>query len=146
MNGLARIGATLRALWKGVSQPRSAQAVDAVDADDAPAAWIDYAKRVAQHLTAVLDDGADETACRVRTHLEHEATRDREDGMPPCTLRLKAWLDGSGAIERIESTPGFGPAFAADLRAALVGRSVGVAPPSGMTQPVVVRVLVASAP
>lgn len=143
MNGLARIGTTLRALWKGISQPRSAQAVDA---DDAPAAWIDYAKRVAQHLTAAFDDGADEAACRVRTHLEHAVTRGGEDGMPPRTLRLKAWLDGSGAIERIESTPGFGPAFAADLRAALVGRSVGVAPPAGMTQPVVVRVLVASAP
>ena len=143
MNGLARIGATLRALWKGVSRRRFAQVVEA---DDAPAAWIDYAKRVAQQLTVALDDGADEAACRVRTHLEHEATRDGEDGMPPRALRLKAWLDGNGAIERVESTPGFGPAFATDLSAALVGRAVGVAPPSGMTQPVVVRVLVASAP
>ncbi|KVC18100.1 hypothetical protein NUV26_06955 [Burkholderia pseudomultivorans] len=143
MNGLARLGATLRALWIGVARPRSAQAVDA---DDAPAAWVDYARRVAQHLAVALDDGADAAACRVRGHLEHQAAQDNGEGAPPRALRLKAWLDGNGAIARVESTPGFGPAFAADLRAALVGRAVGVAPPSGMTQPVVVRVLVASAP
>ncbi|AIO31026.1 hypothetical protein DM39_7173 [Burkholderia cenocepacia] len=143
MNGLARLGAKLRALWTGIARPPSARAVDA---DDAPAAWVDYARRVAQHLAAALDDGGDAAACRVRAHLEHEAAQDGEESAPPRALRLKAWLDGSGAIARVESTPGFGPAFAADLRAALVGRAVGVAPPSGMTQPVVVRVLVASAP
>ncbi|MBN3793260.1 hypothetical protein, partial [Burkholderia sp. Ac-20353] len=115
-------------------------------ARDAPAAWVDYAERVAQHLTAALDDGADEAACRVRAYLERDAAHGADDGAPPPALRLKAWLDGNGAIERVESSPAGDPAFAADLCAALVGRPVGVPPPSGMTQPVVVRVLIASAP
>ncbi|WP_232458764.1 hypothetical protein [Burkholderia ubonensis] len=113
-------------------------------AGDAPAAWADYAQRVAQRLAAALD-GTDAAASRLRTQLERDASRgeDDEHGDAPPALRLKAWLDRRGNIERVESAPAFAPDVAADLRSALVGRRVGAPPPRGMTQPVVVRVRVA---
>ncbi|KWO69317.1 hypothetical protein [Burkholderia ubonensis] len=81
----------------------------------------------------------------MRAQLERDAARSEDDehGDAPPALRLKAWLDRRGNIERVESAPAFAPDVAADLRSALVGRRVGAPPPRGMTQPVVVRVRVA---
>ncbi|KVW27326.1 hypothetical protein [Burkholderia ubonensis] len=140
MTGAGRIGAALRAL---LTRGRPARR-GPVAAGDAPAAWADYAQRVAQRLAAALD-GTDAAASRLRTQLERDASRgeDDEDGDAPPALRLKAWLDRRGNIERVESAPAFAPDVAADLRSALVGRRVGAPPPRGMTQPVVVRVRVA---
>ncbi|KVO15973.1 hypothetical protein [Burkholderia ubonensis] len=140
MTGAGRIGAALRAL---LTRGRPARR-GPVAAGDAPAAWADYAQRVAQRLAAALD-GTDAAASRLRAQLERDAARseDDEDGDAPPALRLKAWLDRRGNIERVESAPAFAPEVAADLRSALVGRRVGAPPPRGMTQPVVVRVRVA---
>ncbi|KVT62780.1 hypothetical protein WK55_05915 [Burkholderia ubonensis] len=140
MTGAGRIGAALRAL---LTRGRPARR-GPVAAGDAPAAWADYAQRVAQRLAAALD-GTDAAASRLRAQLERDAARseDDEDGDAPPALRLKAWLDRRGNIERVESAPAFAPDVAADLRSALVGRRVGAPPPRGMTQPVVVRVRVA---
>ncbi|KWC70589.1 hypothetical protein [Burkholderia ubonensis] len=140
MTGAGRIGAALRAL---LTRGRPARR-GPVAAGDAPAAWADYAQRVAQRLAAALD-GTDAAASRLRARLERDASRgeDDEDGDAPPALRLKAWLDRRGNIERVESAPAFAPDVAADLRSALVGRRVGAPPPRGMTQPVVVRVRVA---
>ncbi|PAJ82069.1 hypothetical protein [Burkholderia ubonensis] len=140
MTGAGRIGAALRAL---LTRGRPAQCVP-VAAGDAPAAWADYAQRVAQRLAAALD-GTDAAASRLRAQLERDAARgeDDEDDAAPPALRLKAWLDRRGNVERVESAPAFAPDVAADLRSALVGRRVGAPPPRGMTQPVVVRVRVA---
>ncbi|KVD02673.1 hypothetical protein WI78_05690 [Burkholderia ubonensis] len=140
MIGAGRIGAALRALLtRGLPARRGP-----VAAGDAPAAWADYAQRVAQRLAAALD-GTDAAASRLRAQLERDAARseDGEHGDAPPALRLKAWLDQRGNIERVESAPAFAPDVAADLRSALVGRRVGAPPPRGMTQPVVVRVRVA---
>ncbi|KVO42315.1 hypothetical protein WJ85_24460 [Burkholderia ubonensis] len=140
MTGAGRIGAALRALLtRGRPARRGPVAVG-----DAPAAWADYAQRVAQRLAAALD-GTDAAASRLRAQLERDASRseDGEHGDAPPALRLKAWLDRRGNIERVESAPAFAPEVAADLRSALVGRRVGAPPPRGMTQPVVVRVRVA---
>ncbi|WP_431824892.1 hypothetical protein [Burkholderia sp. F1] len=137
MTGAGRIGAALRAL---LARGRPAQR-GPVAVGDAPAAWVDYAQRVAQRLEAALD-GTDAAASRFRAHLERAAAHSEDDGAPPA-LRLKAWLDRRGGIERVESAPAFAPDVAADLRSALVGRRVGAPPPRGMTQPVVVRVRVA---
>ncbi|KVW32726.1 hypothetical protein WK94_04320 [Burkholderia ubonensis] len=140
MTGAGRIGAALRALLtRGRPARRGPMA-----AGDAPAAWADYAQRVAQRLAAALD-GTDAAASRLRAQLERDASRseDDEDGDAPPALRLKAWLDRRGNVERVESAPAFAPDVAADLRSALVGRRVGAPPPRGMTQPVVVRVRVA---
>ncbi|KVN71160.1 hypothetical protein [Burkholderia ubonensis] len=140
MTGAGRIGAALRALLtRGRPARRGPMA-----AGDAPAAWADYAQRVAQRLAAALD-GTDAAASRLRAQLERDASRseDGEHGDAPPALRLKAWLDRRGNIERVESAPAFAPEVAADLRSALVGRRVGAPPPRGMTQPVVVRVRVA---
>ncbi|KVO41084.1 hypothetical protein [Burkholderia ubonensis] len=140
MTGAGRIGAVLRALLtRGRPARRGPVAVG-----DAPAAWADYAQRVAQRLAAALD-GSDAAASRLRARLERDAARreDDEHGDAPPALRLKAWLDRRGNIERVESAPAFAPDVAADLRSALVGRRVGAPPPRGMTQPVVVRVRVA---
>ncbi|AOI73678.1 hypothetical protein [Burkholderia ubonensis] len=140
MTGAGRIGAALRAL---LTRVRLAQR-GLVAVGDAPAAWADYAQRVARRLAAALD-GTDAAASRFRAQLERDAARSEEDedGDAPPMLRLKAWLDRRGNVERIESAPAFAPDVAADLRAALVGRRVGAPPPRGMTQPVVVRVRVA---
>ncbi|KWN64940.1 hypothetical protein [Burkholderia ubonensis] len=140
MTGAGRIGAALRAL---LTRGRPARR-GPVAAGDAPAAWADYAQRVAQRLAAALD-GTDAAASRFRAQLERDAARreDGEHGDAPPALRLKAWLDRRGNIERVESAPAFAPDVAADLRSALVGRRVGAPPPRGMTQPVVVRVRVA---
>ncbi|KWF08396.1 hypothetical protein [Burkholderia ubonensis] len=140
MTGAGRIGAVLRAL---LTRGRPARR-GPVAAGDAPAAWADYAQRVAQRLAAALD-GTDAAASRLRARLERDAARreDDEHGDAPPALRLKAWLDRRGNIERVESAPAFAPDVAADLRSALVGRRVGAPPPRGMTQPVVVRVRVA---
>ncbi|KVP51712.1 hypothetical protein WJ91_28655 [Burkholderia ubonensis] len=140
MTSAGRIGAALRAL---LTRGRPAQR-GPVAAGDAPAAWADYAQRVAQRLAAALD-GTDAAASRLRARLERDASRseDDEDGDAPPALRLKAWLDRRGNVERVESAPAFAPDVAADLRSALVGRRVGAPPPRGMTQPVVVRVRVA---
>ncbi|KVC77683.1 hypothetical protein [Burkholderia ubonensis] len=140
MTGAGRIGAALRAL---LTRGRPARR-GAVAAGDAPAAWADYAQRVAQRLAAALD-GTDAAASRLRAQLERDASRSEDDehGDAPPALRLKAWLDRRGNIERVESAPAFAPDVAADLRSALVGRRVGAPPPRGMTQPVVVRVRVA---
>ncbi|AYZ62452.1 hypothetical protein EGY31_03765 [Burkholderia multivorans] len=140
MTGAGRIGAALRAL---LTRGRPAQR-GPVAVGDAPAAWADYAQRVAQRLAAALD-GTDAAASRFRAQLERDAARseDDENGDAPPALRLKAWLDRRGNVERVESAPAFAPDVAADLRSALVGRRVGAPPPRGMTQPVVVRVRVA---
>ncbi|KVT59321.1 hypothetical protein [Burkholderia ubonensis] len=140
MTGAGRIGAALRAL---LTRGRPARR-GPVAAGDAPAAWADYAQRVAQRLAAALD-GTDAAASRLRAQLERDASRSEDDehGDAPPALRLKAWLDRRGNIERVESAPAFAPDVAADLRSALVGRRVGAPPPRGMTQPVVVRVRVA---
>ncbi|KVR27962.1 hypothetical protein [Burkholderia ubonensis] len=140
MTGAGRIGAALRAL---LTRGRPARR-GPVAAGDAPAAWADYAQRVAQRLAAALD-GTDAAASRLRARLERDASRSEDDehGDAPPALRLKAWLDRRGNIERVESAPAFAPDVAADLRSALVGRRVGAPPPRGMTQPVVVRVRVA---
>ncbi|KVP62461.1 hypothetical protein [Burkholderia ubonensis] len=140
MTGAGRIGAALRALLtRGRPARRGPMA-----AGDAPAAWADYAQRVAQRLAAALD-GTDAAASRLRARLERDAARSEDDehGDALPALRLKAWLDRRGNIERVESAPAFAPDVAADLRSALVGRRVGAPPPRGMTQPVVVRVRVA---
>ncbi|KVT85918.1 hypothetical protein WK58_26305 [Burkholderia ubonensis] len=140
MTGAGRIGAALRALLtRGRPARRGPMA-----AGDAPAAWADYAQRVAQRLAAALD-GTDAAASRLRARLERDAARSEDDehGDAPPALRLKAWLDRRGNVERVESAPAFAPDVAADLRSALVGRRVGAPPPRGMTQPVVVRVRVA---
>ncbi|KWO58334.1 hypothetical protein WM28_33190 [Burkholderia ubonensis] len=140
MTGAGRIGAALRALLTRGRPDRRGP----VAAGDAPAAWADYAQRVAQRLAAALD-GTDAAASRLRARLERDASRSEDDehGDAPPALRLKAWLDRRGNIERVESAPAFAPDVAADLRSALVGRRVGAPPPRGMTQPVVVRVRVA---
>ncbi|KVL64769.1 hypothetical protein [Burkholderia ubonensis] len=140
MTGAGRIGAALHAL---LTRGRPARR-GPVAAGDAPAAWADYAQRVAQRLAAALD-GTDAAASRLRARLERDASRSEDDehGDAPPALRLKAWLDRRGNIERVESAPAFAPDVAADLRSALVGRRVGAPPPRGMTQPVVVRVRVA---
>ncbi|KWB60082.1 hypothetical protein [Burkholderia ubonensis] len=140
MTGAGRIGAALRAL---LTRGRPARR-GPVAAGDAPAAWADYAQRVAQRLAAALD-GTDAAASRLCAQLERDAARSEDDehGDAPPALRLKAWLDRRGNIERVESAPAFAPDVAADLRSALVGWRVGAPPPRGMTQPVIVRVRVA---
>ncbi|RQR64719.1 hypothetical protein DIE07_05190 [Burkholderia sp. Bp9002] len=140
MNGPGRIGAALRSLLTG---GRPARHSGPVAVADAPEAWVVYAQRVSQRLEAALD-GTGAAASRFRAHLERQAGFAANDGAMPPALRLRAWLDRCGDVERIESEPAFAPEVDADLRSVLVGQPIGAPPPRGMMQPVVVRVHVAA--
>ncbi|MCA8047959.1 hypothetical protein [Burkholderia arboris] len=138
MIAAGRIGAALRAWLPG--RKRSG----AMPAGDAPAAWGAYAQRVAQWLHAVLD-GDDAPACDLRAGVERWADALADTGGDGPVLPVRAWFDRRGRVTRVESGAGGQPALDAALRAALVGRSVGMAPPRGMAQPLVLRVTLTGA-
>ncbi|VWD37256.1 hypothetical protein [Burkholderia lata] len=135
-----RIGAVLRALLRGRSQPEA----DAIAAGDAPAAWGAYAQRIAQWLQAALDDD-DAAVCRLRAGIEHWAGQRADAGDDGPALPVRAWLDRYGHVTRVDSGAAGQPALDAALHAALVGRAVGAAPPRGMAQPLVLSMTLTDA-
>lgn len=56
--------------------------------------------------------------------------------------RVKAWIDRSGQVTRIEIDGVDSPQARDDLRRLLLAQAIGAAPPRKMTQPVVVRLSV----
>ncbi|HIH2748712.1 hypothetical protein L3V59_23580 [Burkholderia aenigmatica] len=135
-----RIGAALRALLPG----RARHDADAIAAGDAPAAWGVYARRIAQWLQATLDDD-DAAVCRLRAGLERWAGELADAGDDGAVLPVRAWLDRYGHVTHIDSGAAGQPELDAALHAALVGRAVGVAPPRGMAQPLVLRMTLTDA-
>ncbi|WP_322081415.1 hypothetical protein [Burkholderia sp. BCC1972] len=133
-----RIGAALRAWLPG--RTRSG----ATAAHDAPAAWGDYAQHTARWFQTALD-GDDAAASRLRGDVERwaDALADAGDAEP--VLPVRAWLDRRGRVTRVDSAAAGPAALDAALHAALVGRAVGLAPPRGMAQPLVLRVTLTGA-
>ncbi|MDR0240791.1 MAG: hypothetical protein LBJ65_04220 [Burkholderia sp.] len=137
-----RIGAALRAWLPGRTRP------DATAAHDAPAAWGAYAQHVARWLQAALD-GDEAAASRLRADVERwadglaDALADAGDAGP--VLPVRAWFDRRGRVTRVDSAAAGQAALDAALHAALVGRAVGMAPPRGMAQPLVLRVALTGA-
>ncbi|MEK2603874.1 hypothetical protein [Burkholderia arboris] len=103
----------------------------AMPAGDAPAVWGAYAQRVAPWLHAVLD-GDDAPARDLRAGVERWADAQAGTGGDGAVLPVRAWFDRRGRVTRVDSGAGGQPA--------LVGRTVGIAPPRGMAQPLVLRV------
>ncbi|NTZ84673.1 hypothetical protein FCJ61_17120 [Burkholderia metallica] len=133
-----RLGAALRALLPGRARPH------ATAAHDAPAAWGLYAQHVAQWLQTALD-GDDAAAGRLRADVERWADALADAGDDGPVLPVRAWLDRRGRVTRVDSAAAGQAALDAALHAALAGREVGMAPPRGMAQPLVLRVMLTGA-
>ncbi|NIF15035.1 hypothetical protein F3J12_37195, partial [Burkholderia sp. Ax-1735] len=103
-----------------------------------------YAQRIALGLQPTLDDG-DAAVCRLRTGSAHWAGGRAEAGDGGPVLPVRAWLDRYGRVTRVDSGAAAPPTLDAALHAALVGRAVGVAPPRGMAQPLVLRMTLTDA-
>ncbi|WGY71639.1 hypothetical protein KEC55_17615 [Burkholderia cepacia] len=133
-----RIGAALRAWLPGRARSNAAAA------HDAPAAWGAYAQHVARWLQATLD-GDDAAASRLRAAVERWADALANAGDDGPVLPVRAWLDRRGRVTRVDSSAAGPATLDAALNAALVGRAVGMAPPRGMAQPLVLRVTLTGA-
>ncbi|HEF5873246.1 TPA: hypothetical protein SAY52_003895 [Burkholderia cenocepacia] len=138
MSVARRLDAALRALLPG--RGRSG----ATATRDAPAAWGRYAQHVAQWLQTVLD-GDDAAASRLRADVERWADARADAGDDGPVLPVRAWLDRRGRVTRVDCAAAGQTALGAALHAALAGREIGLAPPRGMTQPLVLRVTLAGA-
>jgi hypothetical protein len=128
----ARSLMTRLALALGLSGALHGQAMAAgsVSVEQAPTAWLAYAKDATASVTAWLNGDAP-PAPRMRDALMqlHPNT-----DQPPPTLVLSLWVSPTGAISKVEAKPtGDAPADA-DLRALLLGRQLP-APPKGMLLP-----------
>ncbi|WP_246637460.1 hypothetical protein [Burkholderia catarinensis] len=129
----------LRALLPGRGRPDAGP----LSVEDAPVVWFAYAQGVARLLQAMLD-GDDAAACRLRADVGRWADRLADTGDDVPVLPVRAWLDRRGHVTRVDSAPASDPAVDAALRDALVGQSVGAVPPRGMTQPIVMRLMLTS--
>jgi hypothetical protein len=145
---LGAVGAALLALTTGAWSAPSAQPLSA---DQAPPAWIEYAQRVSDRFQAALASD-DEAAQRFHAYIDDQVAAQApvpdSDAMPeamPAELpapRVKAWIDRTGKITRVEIDDLDSPQAQDDLRTLLLAQSVGAAPPRKMTQPVIVRLSV----
>ncbi|KWE55813.1 hypothetical protein WT53_19740 [Burkholderia sp. MSMB2157WGS] len=133
-----RLGAALRAWLPGRTR------ADATAAGDAPVAWRTYAQHVAQWLQTALD-GDDAAAGRLRADIERWADARADAGDDGPVLPVRAWLDRRGRVTRVDSAAAGQAVLDAALHAAFAGREIGMAPPRGMTQPLVLRVALTDA-
>ena len=90
-----------------------------------------YAETATQSITAWLEEDS-EPATAFRAYLHQ--TRPAED-QPTPPLVLKVWIKPDGRVDRIDFTPLADESANANLRAAIVGRTLGSAPPRGMLLP-----------
>jgi hypothetical protein len=97
----------------------------------APQAWLDYARLVTEQVTARFG-GDDPTAMRLRDYLEQLPGAAGPDGI---TLPIAFWIDGAGAISRIDFPPFVHPQPNDDLKALMLGYRLPEAPPKGMLLP-----------
>lgn len=102
-----------------------------VSPDSAPPSWLAFADVVNRTVTEQLR-ADDVTAIRLRNYVSG-LRPDPAQSSPPVILRV--WTDATGVITKVEF-----PAFAqdepkADLRALLIGQSVGTAPPHDILFP-----------
>lgn len=115
--------------------PAAAAAPGTAEVRQVPAAWLAYAGLVQQALADWLA-APGEPAAMVRGYVHAAAA----PGQPPAPIDLKVWVDRNGLIIRIDFQ-GF-PHEDANraLGEAVVGRSIGQAPPLDMPLPLAIRV------
>lgn len=100
---------------------------------DAPAAWNDYAANLRQRSQAALSSN-DGEARRLREALERmHAAAGGDSG--PAELTVRLWIMASGQVDRV-SFPSLSDAAADDSLRTLLMRVSAGAPPSGMLQPI----------
>lgn len=114
----------------GLGLPGGLVEAKAIAPDQAPTDWVAYAVTSMQTITAWLN-AETPPAPRVRAVLD--ATRPAPD-QPTPPLVVKLWVDGQGAITRVEFAPLADAEGAADLHALLVGHRL-TPPPRGLRLP-----------
>lgn len=121
----------------GIGSPAQASTVPL---DQAPEAWVTYAHHISAHFQAALE-GETQAARRFHAFLEQRAQPEPASGTPgvPVVMSIRTWISAAGRVTNVEFTPLGDPQAEADLRQLLRAQSVGHAPPTGMRQPVVVR-------
>lgn len=105
----------------------------------APESWQSFARQVQGGFEQQLAGDSD-AARQVQEYLvdDYLARRKIDTGAAPARFVVRAWIKADGKVNRIE-IEGIGDAgAAADLRALLIDRDVGV-PPPGMLQPLHLR-------
>jgi hypothetical protein len=108
---------------------------DYLPATAAPPSWAQFSKLVKYRFENWLAAN-DPVAKRLRTYLLNEAGRDNG---PPRVIRVRAWINPDGTVERI-SFPSLNNAQAdADFQTILKRGNVGEAPPPEMLQPINMR-------
>lgn len=111
-------------------------AAQSVSPSAAPAEWVAYAQSATETVTAWLQaDG--EIAKRLRAYFD--ATRPAPN-RATAPLVLKIWIDGDGAVSRIDFPPFAHPEPNDDLRSLVVGQRLAAAPPRDMLLPLRIAV------
>ncbi len=124
---VARLALTL---GLGVGLHGQAMAAGPMSVEQAPPAWLAYAKDATVSVTGWLN-GDSPPAPTVREAL---AKLHPDSNQPPPTLILSLWVSPAGAISRVEAKPTGNALADAYLRTVLLGRTL-TAPPKGMLLP-----------
>jgi hypothetical protein len=116
----------------GAGRQLPAMAQDYRASEAAPAAWMDYAKRVQGLFREWL--AADDSVIRDMSVAQEKAGK----GSLPKTVTVRAWIASDGKVERIELN-GIDGVAAVTLRSKLARGDIGLPPPPGMLQPLNLR-------
>lgn len=122
--------ATALVAW---TAPAAAQPVSPAQA---PVEWVHYAEQATATITQWLR-AESKIADRLRAYID--ATRPSPD-QPTAPITLKVWIDGEGAVSRIDFPPFAHIEPNADLRGLLVGQRLPGIPPTGMLLPLRITV------
>lgn len=133
LSRVARWAAALAGAGIASTAPVAAQSVSPAQA---PAEWVAYAETATSTITGLLEADS-EVALRLRTYLD--ATRPAPD-QPTAPLVLKVWVNGDGAVSRIDFAPFAHAEPNDDLRSLIVGQSLPGLPPADMLLPMRIAV------
>ncbi|MDN7590349.1 YbaB/EbfC family DNA-binding protein [Burkholderia seminalis] len=104
---------------------------------DVPSTWIRYGQLAGQQFQAWLEaDG--EAADRLHRYLEARVLNARADAPPPAIV-VRAWIDATGAVTRVEFASLGDTDADATLRQLLTAGPLAEPPPPDMLQPLRVR-------
>ena len=106
--------------------PAATQGIEYRKPEAAPAAWREYAERVQSLFREWL--AADDDVLR------QFQTRGSGKADAPSTVIVRAWVASDGKVERVEFS-GLDERAAISVRSVLAKGNIGTSPPSGMLQP-----------
>ncbi|WP_144152892.1 YbaB/EbfC family DNA-binding protein [Paraburkholderia sp. BCC1885] len=102
-----------------------------------PEPWIAYAQLVG-HQFQVWLEADDDTANQLHGYLENRILNAKGDAPPPAIV-IRAWIDPSGQVSRVDFDSLGDPKADAILRQLLTTHPITEPPPSDMRQPLRVR-------